>query len=236
MGDTLINPKYGDQKPFDAIVSNPPYSVNWIGSDDPTLINDDRFAPAGVLAPKSKADFAFVLHALSYLSPRGRAAIVCFPGIFYRGGAEQKIRKYLVDNNFVETVISLPPNLFYGTSIAVNILVLSKHKTETRTQFINASGEEFYKKETNNNVLLPEHIERIIGIFANKKDVKYISVSIDNNKIAENDYNLSVSSYIEVKDKREIIDIAKLNEKLELIVKQIDHLREDIHKIIKGIE
>ncbi len=236
LGDTLINPKYGDQKPFDAIVSNPPYSVNWIGSDDPTLINDDRFAPAGVLAPKSKADFAFVLHALSYLSPRGRAAIVCFPGIFYRGGAEQKIRKYLVDNNFVETVISLPPNLFYGTSIAVNILVLSKHKTETRTQFINASGEEFYKKETNNNVLLPEHIERIIGIFANKKDVKYISVSIDNNKIAENDYNLSVSSYIEVKDKREIIDIAKLNEKLELIVKQIDHLREDIHKIIKGIE
>ena len=236
LGDTLINPKYGDQKPFDAIVSNPPYSVNWIGSDDPTLINDDRFAPAGVLAPKSKADFAFVLHAQSYLSPRGRAAIVCFPGIFYRGGAEQKIRKYLVDNNFVETVISLPPNLFYGTSIAVNILVLSKHKTETRTQFINASGEEFYKKETNNNVLLPEHIERIIGIFANKKDVKYISVSIDNNKIAENDYNLSVSSYIEVKDKREIIDIAKLNEKLELIVKQIDHLREDIHKIIKGIE
>lgn len=148
LGDTLLHPQYGDQKPFDAIVSNPPYSVNWVGSDDPTLINDDRFAPAGVLAPKSKADFAFVLHSLNYLSARGRAAIICFPGIFYRGGAEQKIRKYLVDNNFVESVISLPPNLFYGTSIAVNILVLSKHKTEPKTQFIDASGEDFFKKET----------------------------------------------------------------------------------------
>lgn len=129
LGDTLINPQFGDEKPFDVIVSNPPYSIHWIGSDDPTLINDDRFAPTGVLAPKSKADFAFVLHSLSYLTGRGRAAIVCFPGIFYRGGAEQKIRKYLVDNNYIETIISLPANLFYGTSIAVNILVLSKHKT-----------------------------------------------------------------------------------------------------------
>jgi type I restriction enzyme M protein len=129
LGNTLLQPGLGDEKPFDAIVSNPPYSINWIGSDDPTLINDDRFAPAGVLAPKSKADFAFVLHALSYLSGKGRAAIVCFPGIFYRGGAEQKIRQYLVDNNFVETVISLAPNLFYCTSIAVNILVLCKHKS-----------------------------------------------------------------------------------------------------------
>jgi len=130
LGNTLLAPHFGDEKPFDAIVSNPPYSVNWIGDGDPTLINDDRFAPAGVLAPKSKADFAFVLHALSYLSGKGRAALVCFPGIFYRGGAEQKIRKYLIDNNFVETVISLAPNLFFGTSIAVNILVLSKHKTD----------------------------------------------------------------------------------------------------------
>ena len=136
LGNTLIEPDFGDEKPFDAIVSNPPYSVKWIGSGDPTLINDDRFAPAGVLAPKSKADFAFVMHALSYLSSKGRAAIVCFPGIFYRGGAEKKIRKYLVDNNFVETVISLAPNLFYGTTIAVNILVLSKHKTDTKIQFI----------------------------------------------------------------------------------------------------
>ena len=140
LGNTLMNPQFGDDKPFDAIVSNPPYSVKWIGSDDPTLINDERFAPAGVLAPKSKADFAFILHALSYLSAKGRAAIVSFPGIFYRGGAEQKIRQYLVDNNFVETVIALAPNLFFGTSIAVNILVLSKHKPNTQTQFIDASG------------------------------------------------------------------------------------------------
>jgi len=144
LGNTLIDPQFGDEKPFDAIVSNPPYSIKWIGDDDPTLINDDRFAPAGVLAPKSKADFAFVLHALSYLSGRGRAAIVCFPGIFYRGGAEQKIRKYLIDNNFIETVIAVAPNLFFGTSIAVTILVLSKNKTENKTQFIDASGEGFF--------------------------------------------------------------------------------------------
>lgn len=236
LGDTLLHPQYGDQKPFDAIVSNPPYSVNWVGSDDPTLINDDRFAPAGVLAPKSKADFAFVLHSLNYLSPRGRAAIICFPGIFYRGGAEQKIRKYLVDNNFVESVISLPPNLFYGTNIAVNILVLSKHKTEPKTQFIDASGENFFKKETNNNVLLPEHIDRILDIFGNKEEVQYVATSVDNAKIAENDYNLSVSSYVETEDKREIIDINKLNTEVTETVKRIDTLRADIDEIIKELE
>ena len=236
LGDTLLRPQYGDQKPFDAIVSNPPYSVNWVGSDDPTLINDDRFAPAGVLAPKSKADFAFVLHSLNYLSARGRAAIICFPGIFYRGGAEQKIRKYLVDNNFVESVISLPPNLFYGTSIAVNILVLSKHKTEPKTQFIDASSEDFFKKETNNNVLLPEHIDRIVEIFGNKEEVQYVATSIDNAQIAENDYNLSVSSYVEAEDKREIIDINKLNTEVTETVKRIDTLRADIDEIIKELE
>ena len=236
LGDTLLRPQYGDQKPFDAIVSNPPYSVNWVGSDDPTLINDDRFAPAGVLAPKSKADFAFVLHSLNYLSARGRAAIICFPGIFYRGGAEQKIRKYLVDNNFVESVISLPPNLFYGTSIAVNILVLSKHKTEPKTQFIDASGEDFFKKETNNNVLLPEHIDRILDIFGNKEEVQYVATSVDNAQIAENDYNLSVSSYVEAEDKREIIDINKLNTEVTETVKRIDTLRADIDEIIKELE
>lgn len=236
LGDTLLHPQYGDQKTFDAIVSNPPYSVNWVGSDDPTLINDDRFAPAGVLAPKSKADFAFVLHSLNYLSPRGRAAIICFPGIFYRGGAEQKIRKYLVDNNFVESVISLPPNLFYGTSIAVNILVLSKHKTEPKTQFIDASSEDFFKKETNNNVLLPEHIDRIVEIFGNKEEVQYVATSVDNAQIAENDYNLSVSSYVEAEDKREIIDINKLNTEVTETVKRIDTLRADIDEIIKELE
>lgn len=236
LGDTLINPHFGDEKPFDAIVSNPPYSVNWIGTDDPTLINDDRFAPAGVLAPKSKADFAFVLHVLSYLSSKGRAAIVCFPGIFYRGGAEQKIRKYLVDNNFVETVISLAPNLFYGTSIAVNILVLSKHKADTKTQFIDASGEDFFKKVTNNNVLEDKHIENIMEIFDRKEDVEYVAVLIDNNKIAENDYNLSVSSYVKAKDKREVVDIVKLNAEISKIVAKIDTLRADINAIIEEIK
>lgn len=235
LGDTLLAPQYGDEKPFDAIVSNPPYSVSWVGSDDPTLINDDRFAPAGILAPKSKADFAFVLHALSYLSPKGRAAIVCFPGIFYRGGAEQKIRKYLVDKNFVETVIALPPNLFYGTSIAVNILVLSKHKTDTRTQFIDASGEDFFKKETNNNVLLPAHIDRITGIFEDKEEVQYVATQVDNSTIAESDYNLSVSSYVEAEDKREVIDIDALNRKISETVTRIDVLRADIDDIIRSL-
>ena len=235
LGDTLLKPQYDNEKPFDAIVSNPPYSVKWIGSDDPTLINDDRFAPAGVLAPKSKADFAFVLHALSYLSSKGRAAIVCFPGIFYRGGAEQKIRKYLIDNNFVETVIALAPNLFFGTSIAVNILVLSKHKTETKTQFIDASGEDFFKKVTNNNILEDKHIEKIMNLFDSKKDAEHVAKLIDNNKIAENDYNLSVSSYVEAKDNREVIDIEVLNAEIKETVLKIDSLRADIDEIIKEI-
>ncbi|MFA6778693.1 MAG: type I restriction-modification system subunit M [Paludibacteraceae bacterium] len=236
LGDTLLSPQFGDDKPFDAIVSNPPYSVSWIGSDDPTLINDDRFAPAGVLAPKSKADFAFVLHALNYLSSKGRAAIVCFPGIFYRGGAEQKIRKYLVDNNFVETVISLAPNLFYGTSIAVNILVLAKNKRDAKTQFIDASGEDFFKKVTNNNILEDKHIERIMEIFDHKEDVEYVAKLVDNSLIAENDYNLSVSSYVEAKDNREKIDIKELNAEIAQTVEKINALRADIDEIIKEIE
>jgi len=236
LGDTLRNPHYGDEKPFDAIVSNPPYSINWIGDGDPTLINDDRFAPAGVLAPKSKADFAFVLHALSYLSGKGRAAIVCFPGIFYRGGAEQKIRKYLVDNNFIETVISLAPNLFFGTSIAVNILVLSKHKTENKTQFIDASGEDFFKKATNNNVLEDKHIERIMQMFDSKADVAHVAKTIDSTKIAENDYNLSVSSYIEAKDNREHVDINQLNAEISTTIEKINALRADIDKIVMELE
>ncbi|MGV0928392.1 type I restriction-modification system subunit M [Empedobacter sp. ULE_I145] len=236
LGDTLTDPHFIDDKPFDAIVSNPPYSVNWVGSDDPTLINDDRFAPAGVLAPKSKADFAFVLHALNYLSSKGRAAIVCFPGIFYRGGAEQKIRKYLVDNNFVETVISLPANLFFGTSIGVNILVLSKHKSENTTQFIDATGEDFYKKVTNNNMLEDAHIEKIMQLFDTKEDVEHVALTIDNAKIAENDYNLSVSSYVEAVDTREVIDIKVLNTELAETVNNISSLRAAIDHLVKEIE
>ena len=236
LGNTLLEPHFADEKPFDAIVSNPPYSVKWIGSDDPTLINDDRFAPAGVLAPKSKADFAFVLHALSYLSPKGRAAIVCFPGIFYRGGAEQKIRKYLVDNNFVETVIALAPNLFFGTSIAVNILVLSKHKTDNTIQFIDASGEDFYKKETNNNILNNEIIEKIMTMFDNKEEVAHVATSVPYDEIVKNEYNLSVSSYVEAKDNREVIDITALNAQIKDTVTKIDKLRTEIDKIIEVIE
>jgi type I restriction enzyme M protein len=234
LGNTLIAPHFGDDKPFDAIVSNPPYSVKWIGSDDPTLINDERFAPAGVLAPKSKADFAFVLHALRYLSSKGRAAIVCFPGIFYRGGAEQKIRQYLVDNNYVETVISLAPNLFYGTTIAVNILVLSKHKADTTTQFIDASG--LFKKETNNNVLLDTHIEQIMAAFDSKANVDHFAQSVPFEKVAANDYNLSVSSYVEAKDNRAVVDIAQLNAELKTTVGKIDQLRKDIDAIVAEIE
>ncbi|KDN10451.1 type I restriction-modification system subunit M [Gilliamella sp. Imp1-1] len=234
LGDTLLNPKFGDEKLFDAIVSNPPYSIKWIGSDDPTLINDDRYAPAGVLAPKSKADFAFIMHALSYLSECGRTAIVTFPGIFYRGGAEQKIRKYLVDNDFVETVISLAPNLFYGTSIAVNILVLAKNKTVKTTQFIDAS--KLFKKETNNNVLTDEHIQEIMQVFASKQDIEYFAKSVDNQTIAQNDYNLSVSSYVEAEDTREVIDITQLNTNIVETVKKINTLRADIDEIIKEIE
>ena len=236
LGNTLMDPKFGDDKPFDAIVSNPPYSVNWVGSDDPTLINDDRFAPAGVLAPKSKADFAFVLHALSYLSSKGRAAIVCFPGIFYRGGAEQKIRKYLVDNNFVETVIALAPNLFYGTPIAVNILVLSKHKMDTKTQFIDATSTDFFRKETNNNVLDKKHINKIIEIFDKKEDEEAITKSIDNKQIAKNDYNLSVSSYVEAKETRKETNIKDLNEHIRKIVARENELRSEIEKIIAEID
>lgn len=236
LGNTLTEPHFRNDKPFDAIVSNPPYSINWIGNDDPTLINDERFAPAGVLAPKSKADFAFILHSLSYLSSKGRAAIVCFPGIFYRGGAEQKIRKYLVDNNFVETVIALAPNLFYGTSIAVNIMVLSKHKSDTKVQFIDASGEEFYKKETNNNILTEKHIKKIMQLFSSKEDKEYISKSVDKDTIAHENYNLSVSSYVDAKDIREVIDIKVLNAEIKKTVKNIDKLRTEIDEIIAEIE
>ena len=234
LGDTLIEPHFGDDKPFDAIVSNPPYSVKWVGSDDPTLINDDRFAPAGVLAPKSKADFAFVLHALSYLSSKGRAAIVCFPGIFYRGGAEQRIRQYLVDNNYVETVISLAPNLFYGTTIAVTILVLAKNKKDTTTQFIDASG--LFKKETNNNVLLDEHIKEIMAVFESKANVDHFAQSVPFEKVAANDYNLSVSSYVETRDDREAVDIKALNAKIYGIVARQMELRSQIDAIVADLE
>ncbi|MCJ1972164.1 type I restriction-modification system subunit M [Lactococcus piscium] len=235
-GDTLINPLHENFKPFDAIVSNPPYSIKWIGSDDPTLINDDRFAPAGVLAPKSKADFAFIMHALDYLSAKGRAAIVTFPGIFYRGGAEQKIRKYLIDNNFVEAVIQLPANLFYGTSIATCILVLAKNKQNNQTLFIDASRE--FKKETNNNILTAGkggNIEKILKAFVTNQTEEYFTYLAKKEEIEANNYTLSVSSYVESEDFTEKIDIEVLNAEIEQTVRHIDNLRALIGEIVKEL-
>ena len=232
-GDTLLEPQHLDELPFDAIVSNPPYSVSWSGDNSPTLINDPRFAPAGVLAPKSKADLAFVMHILSHLSEKGTAAIVSFPGVMYRGGAEQKIRKYLVDNNFVDCVIQLPENLFFGTSISTCILVLKKSKTDTSVLFIDASKE--FVKETNNNRLTPENIDSILNAFAERKDVDYVAKLVSNEDIATEGYNLSVSTYVEKEDTREKIDIDQLNAEIKAIVSREEKLRKEIDKIVEEI-
>lgn len=233
-GDTLINPLHKDEKPFDAIVSNPPYSIKWVGDADPTLINDERFAPAGKLAPKSYADYAFIMHLLSYLSSKGRAAIVCFPGIFYRKGAEKTIRQYLVDNNFIDCVIQLPVNLFFGTSIATCILVMAKNKTENKILFIDASKE--FKKETNNNILEEKNIQAIVDEFRNRTEKEYFSRNVAKEEIIKNDYNLSVSTYVEKEDTREKIDIKILNKEIAETVKKIDELRASINEIVKELE
>ena len=233
-GDTLLDPQHWDDEPFEVIVSNPPYSIKWKGDDDPILINDERFSPAGVLAPKSKADLAFIMHSLAWLATNGTAAIVCFPGIMYRGGAEKKIRKYLIDNNYVDCVIQLPDNLFFGTSIATCIMVLRKSKTDNSVLFIDASNE--FEKVTNNNKLTPENIEKIVGEFASRADVEYFSRSVQYSEIQENDFNLSVSTYVEKEDKREVIDIAKLNAEIKEIVAREQVLRDEIDRIIAEIE
>ena len=232
--DTLTNPQHWDDEPFELIVSNPPYSIKWAGDDNPLLINDPRFAPAGVLAPKSKADLAFIMHSLSWLASNGTAAIVCFPGILYRGGTEKKIRQYLIDNNFIDCVIQLPSNLFFGTSIATCIMVLKKNKADSKTLFIDASGECI--KVTNNNRLTPENIERIVDTFTGRAEVTHFSHLAAYEEIREQEYNLSVSTYVEQEDTREVIDITALNAEIEKIVAREQVLREEIDKIIREIE
>lgn len=232
--DTLISPQHWDEEPFEVIVSNPPYSIKWEGDDNPVLINDPRFSPAGVLAPKSKADLAFIMHSLAWLATNGTAAIVCFPGIMYRGGAEKRIRQYLIDNNFIDCIIQLPGNLFFGTSIATCIMVLKKSKAENRTLFIDASKE--FVKVTNNNKLTEDNIAKIVASFVDRKDKDYFCRLVYNDKIAEQDYNLSVSTYVEQEDTREVINITELNAEIKRIVAREQVLRDEIDKIIAEIE
>ena len=232
--DTLTNPQHWDDEPFELIVSNPPYSIKWAGDENPLLINDPRFSPAGVLAPKSKADLAFIMHSLAWLASNGTAAIVCFPGIMYRGGAEQKIRKYLVDNNFIDRIIQLPSNLFFGTSIATCIMVLKKGKTDNKMLFIDASSE--CVKVTNNNKLTQENINKIVDTFAQRAEKVHFSHLAEYSEVQENDYNLSVSTYVEAKDTREKIDIVKLNAEIAQIVARENELRAAIDQIVAEIE
>ncbi len=232
--DTLLKPQHMDDAPFDAIVSNPPYSLNWVGKDNPLLINDERYAPAGVLAPKSAADWAFAMHMLWHLGEQGSAAIVEFPGILYRGGAEKKIRQYMLKNNFMDAVIQLPNNLFYGPSIATCIIVLKKSaKVDSSVLFIDAS--KLFVKNGNKNLLLPEHLDKIMKLYANRKDEQYLAKLVKNDDILENDCNLSVSSYVEQEDTREVISIAEVNAELETLVTEGNELNAKIATIIKEI-
>lgn len=231
--DTLTQPMHWDEEPFEIIVSNPPYSTNWVGEEDVTLINDPRYSPAGVLAPKSKADMAFIMHMISWLAPNGTAAIVCFPGIMYRTGAEQKIRKYLVDNNFIDAIIQLPNNLFFGTNIATCIMVLKKNKMDNGILFIDASNE--YKKDINNNRLSEENIENILNLYKTRGDVDYLSKLISYESIVSEKYDLNITNYVEKEDTREIINVAELNIEIQDIVKSVNQLRGEIDSIIAEI-
>ena len=233
-GDTLIDPAHWDEEPFDAIVSNPPYSINWPGDSDPLLINDPRFAPAGILAPKSKADLAFTLHILHWLSTSGTAAIVEFPGVLYRGGAEQKIRKYLVDNNYVDAVIQLPKEMFFGTSIQTCILVLKKSKSDNSVMFIDASTE--FKRIGKYNVMTEEYRDRILETLANRNDIQHFASLVPADQIAAKEYTLAVNAYVELEDTREVVDIAALNTEIDRIVALQTELRSSIHAIVNKLE
>lgn len=233
-GDTLVDPQHWDDEPFEAIVSNPPYSIKWEGDANPLLINDERFAPAGVLAPKSKADLAFTMHMLSWLAVNGTAAIVEFPGVLYRGGAEKKIRQYLVDNNYIDAVIQLPPDLFFGTTIATCILVLKKSKKSSDVLFIDASAE--FKRVGNKNKLLEEHQTRILDAFMTREPQDHFATIVGNEDIAANEYNIAVSSYVEAEDTREEVDIVELNAEIARIVARQAELRTAIDEIVTNLE
>ena len=233
-GDTLTEPKHWDDEPFDCIISNPPYSIKWEGDSNPLLINDPRFSPAGVLAPKSKADLAFTMHMLSWLSTSGTAAIVEFPGVLYRSGAEQKIRKYLIDNNYVDAVIQLPPDLFFGTTIATCVVVLRKSKKDNATLFIDASAE--FVRGGNKNKLTETNRERILDAFVQRKDIEYFARLVPNNDIADNDYNIAISSYVEQENTTEEVDIEKLNAQIAEIVIRQNKLRMAIDEIVANLE
>ena len=233
-GDTLTDPKHWNNEPFDAIVSNPPYSIRWEGDSNPLLINDPRFSPAGVLAPKSKADLAFVMHMLAWLSSDGTAAIVSFPGVLYRGGAEQKIRKYLIDNNYIDTVIQLPPDLFFGTSIATCILVLKRNKKDNSILFIDASNE--FVRSGNKNKITEENRKKILDAFIKRAYMEHFAKLVSNQDIAQNEYNIAVSSYVAQKDTREEIDIQKLNAEIKEIVTRQQKLRTAIDEIVAELE
>jgi type I restriction enzyme M protein len=233
-GDTLTDPIHWDDQPFEAIVSNPPYSIKWDGDDNPLMINDPRYSPAGVLAPKSKADLAFTMHILNWLATNGTAAIVEFPGVMYRGGAEQKIRKYLVDNNYVDTVIQLPPDLFFGTGIQTCILVLKKSKKDNKVLFINAERE--FTRSNTKNKLRPEDIEKVLAKYTDRKDEDFFARHVDHTEIAANDYSLSVTSYVLAEDTRETVDIRELNKSIAAIVARQSELRREIDKIVVELE
>lgn len=232
--DTLLSPQHWDEEPFEVIVSNPPYSTKWEGDSNPLMINDPRFSPAGVLAPKSKADLAFIMHSLAWLSTNGTASIVCFPGVMYRGGAEQKIRKYLVDNNYIDCIIQLPDNLFYGTSIATCIMVMKKSKQDSSVLFIDATKE--CVKVTNSNKLTAENIDAIYSCYMERLEKEHFSKVVTYDEIKNQDYNLSVSTYVEQEDTREVIDIKELNREISEIVAREQVLRDEIDKIIAEIE
>lgn len=232
-GDTLMDP-VGGYGPFDAIVSNPPYSLKWDGDANPLLLQDPRFAPVGVLAPKLRSDLAFVLHCLSWLAVDGTAAILQFPGVLYRGGAEQTIRQYLIDNNFIDAVIQLPSNLFTATSVATCILVLKKAKRDNAILFIDAFAE--FKRVGSKNVLTQAHQQKILNAYIVRKDITNFSRLVENSAVAAKGYDVYVQNYVSPKIEREVVDIDTLNGEIQHIWAQQVEAWTQLDDIVAGLE